>query len=72
MESTLCPLCSSAEEDIQHLLFGCNMAVDIFRRLCRWWKLDWQSVGSFLDGIRGSLRSIFRPKLKLYWKEFLL
>ncbi|GJX19405.1 RNA-directed DNA polymerase, eukaryota [Tanacetum coccineum] len=49
MESTLCPLCSSAEEDIQHLLFGCNMAVDIFRRLCRWWKLDWQSVGSFLE-----------------------
>ncbi|GJY58674.1 RNA-directed DNA polymerase, eukaryota [Tanacetum coccineum] len=49
VDSISCPLCSSSEEDIHHLLFGCDMAKNIFRRLCHWWELDWQALGSFLE-----------------------
>lgn len=49
VDSISCPLCSASEEDIHHLLFGCDMAKNIFRRLCRWWELDWQALGSFLE-----------------------
>ncbi|GKD65333.1 hypothetical protein Tco_1307441, partial [Tanacetum coccineum] len=49
VESSSCPLCSSSEEDIHHVLFGCGLAESIFRRICRWWELDWQVLVSFSD-----------------------
>ncbi|GJR05120.1 RNA-directed DNA polymerase, eukaryota [Tanacetum coccineum] len=49
LESSSCPLCSSSEEDIHHVLFGCGLAESIFRRICRWWELDWQVLVSFSD-----------------------
>lgn len=49
LESYSCPLCSAAEEDINHILFGCDLAHSIFRRICRWWDLDWQVLVNFSD-----------------------
>nr|GEY93624.1 protein chromatin remodeling 4-like isoform X1 [Tanacetum cinerariifolium] len=49
LESSLYPLCLSSEENIHHVLFGCGLAENIFRRICRWWELDWQALGSFSD-----------------------
>nr|GEY65370.1 RNA-directed DNA polymerase, eukaryota [Tanacetum cinerariifolium] len=37
------------EENIHHVLFGCGLAENIFRRICRWWELDWQALESFSD-----------------------
>nr|GEU97638.1 RNA-directed DNA polymerase, eukaryota [Tanacetum cinerariifolium] len=41
LESTNCPLCRSCEEDIHHVLFRCDVAWTVFRRVCHWWDLDW-------------------------------
>ncbi|GJY93814.1 RNA-directed DNA polymerase, eukaryota [Tanacetum coccineum] len=49
LESSSCPLCSSSEEDIHHVLFGCGLAESIFHRICRWWELDWHVFVSFSD-----------------------
>nr|GEV54221.1 RNA-directed DNA polymerase, eukaryota [Tanacetum cinerariifolium] len=49
LESSSCPLCLSSEENIHHVLFGCGLAESIFRRICRWWELDWQALESFSD-----------------------
>nr|GEX65325.1 RNA-directed DNA polymerase, eukaryota [Tanacetum cinerariifolium] len=38
-----------SEENIHHVLFGCDLAENIFRRICRWWELDWQALESFSD-----------------------
>nr|GEU66066.1 RNA-directed DNA polymerase, eukaryota [Tanacetum cinerariifolium] len=35
LESSLCPLCLSSEENIHHVLFGCGLAESIFRRICQ-------------------------------------
>nr|GEY21287.1 RNA-directed DNA polymerase, eukaryota [Tanacetum cinerariifolium] len=49
LESSSCPLCLSSDENIHHVLFGCGLAESIFRRICRWWELDWQALESFSD-----------------------
>nr|GEY27011.1 RNA-directed DNA polymerase, eukaryota [Tanacetum cinerariifolium] len=49
LESSSCPLCLSMEENIHQVLFGCGLAESIFRRICRWWELDWQALESFSD-----------------------
>nr|GFB69712.1 RNA-directed DNA polymerase, eukaryota [Tanacetum cinerariifolium] len=49
LESSSCPLCLSSEENIHYILFGYGLAENIFRRICRWWELDWQALESFSD-----------------------
>nr|GEV78270.1 RNA-directed DNA polymerase, eukaryota [Tanacetum cinerariifolium] len=40
LDSSLCPLCGVVPEDIHHVLFLCDTAKLVFRRICRWWDLD--------------------------------
>nr|GEY98581.1 RNA-directed DNA polymerase, eukaryota [Tanacetum cinerariifolium] len=49
LETSMCPLCHSEEEDIIHVLFRCDLAKTIARRLCRWWDIDWLDFNSFSD-----------------------
>ncbi|GJW95508.1 RNA-directed DNA polymerase, eukaryota [Tanacetum coccineum] len=49
LDSVTCPLCHAFVEDIQHVLFRCDIAKRIFRRICRWWDLVWQDLLSFSD-----------------------
>nr|GEZ13170.1 RNA-directed DNA polymerase, eukaryota, reverse transcriptase zinc-binding domain protein [Tanacetum cinerariifolium] len=49
LELSSSPLCLSSEKNIHHVLFGCGLAENIFRRICRWWELDWQALESFSD-----------------------
>ncbi|GKA61618.1 RNA-directed DNA polymerase, eukaryota, reverse transcriptase zinc-binding domain protein [Tanacetum coccineum] len=49
LESTICPVCKHAVEDIKHILFRCDLARSVLRRVCRWWGLDQQDWSSFLD-----------------------
>ncbi|GJT07206.1 RNA-directed DNA polymerase, eukaryota [Tanacetum coccineum] len=67
LESYSCPLCSAAEEDINHILFGCDLAHSIFRRICRWWDLNWQVLVNFSEW------SLFLAiRLRESWKVKLL
>nr|GEY49188.1 RNA-directed DNA polymerase, eukaryota [Tanacetum cinerariifolium] len=49
LDSSLCPLCGLVPEDIHHVLFRCDTAKLLFRRICRWWDLDWHDLLSFSD-----------------------
>ncbi|GJU87466.1 RNA-directed DNA polymerase, eukaryota [Tanacetum coccineum] len=49
LESIICPVCKHAVEDIKHILFRCDLARSVLRRVCRWWGLDQQDWSSFLD-----------------------
>nr|GEV35191.1 berberine bridge enzyme-like 13 [Tanacetum cinerariifolium] len=49
LDSYLCPLCDLVPEDIHHVLFRCDTAKLVFRRICRWWDLDWHDLLSFSD-----------------------
>ncbi|GJZ47587.1 RNA-directed DNA polymerase, eukaryota [Tanacetum coccineum] len=49
LESSLCPMCGLLPEDIHHVIFRCEIAQAIFRKICRWWDLDWYDLHSFSD-----------------------
>nr|GEU58809.1 RNA-directed DNA polymerase, eukaryota [Tanacetum cinerariifolium] len=49
LDSVNCPFCNTDEEDIHHVLFRCEVATAVMRRVCRWWTLDWQPWSSFSD-----------------------
>ncbi|GJU52720.1 RNA-directed DNA polymerase, eukaryota [Tanacetum coccineum] len=40
LPSLACPLCDHVLEDSSHLFFGCSVAKDIQKLICRWWNLD--------------------------------
>nr|GEV12432.1 hypothetical protein [Tanacetum cinerariifolium] len=42
-----CPICCEALENLDHLLFCCDLAKDIARSICNWWGLVWNSVDSY-------------------------
>ncbi|GJT61775.1 RNA-directed DNA polymerase, eukaryota [Tanacetum coccineum] len=49
IESSICPVCFSYEEDINHILFRCDLAQLVLRRICRWWDLDSNGWSSFQE-----------------------
>nr|GEW04786.1 RNA-directed DNA polymerase, eukaryota [Tanacetum cinerariifolium] len=49
LDSSLCSMCGLVPEDIHHVLFRCDTAKLVFRRICRWWDLDWHDLLSFSD-----------------------
>ncbi|GKD64948.1 RNA-directed DNA polymerase, eukaryota, partial [Tanacetum coccineum] len=64
IESSLCPVCGLLPEDISHILFKCDLAVSICRRICHWWNINWIEVNFFVDwtGWFSSIR--FPSKIK--------
>nr|GEV06275.1 hypothetical protein [Tanacetum cinerariifolium] len=42
-----CPICCEALENLDHLLFCCDLAKDIARSICNWWGLVWNPVDSY-------------------------
>ncbi|GJU50335.1 RNA-directed DNA polymerase, eukaryota, partial [Tanacetum coccineum] len=59
-----CPLCDHELEDSSHLFFGCPIAKDVQKLVCRWWNLDVHPYESY-DGWLSWFKSIrFRSKTK--------
>ncbi|GKE25097.1 RNA-directed DNA polymerase, eukaryota, partial [Tanacetum coccineum] len=40
LDSILCPLCDADVEDVYHVMFRCDMALSVLRKICWWWELD--------------------------------
>ncbi|GJY28424.1 RNA-directed DNA polymerase, eukaryota [Tanacetum coccineum] len=49
LPSLACPLCDHVLEDSSHLFFGCSVAKDIEKLICRWWNLDVHPYESYDD-----------------------
>ncbi|GJU50064.1 RNA-directed DNA polymerase, eukaryota [Tanacetum coccineum] len=45
--SILCPVCGNVTESSSHLFFDCLVAKDNFRKICRWWEVDFVEVHTF-------------------------
>ncbi|GJS77770.1 RNA-directed DNA polymerase, eukaryota [Tanacetum coccineum] len=60
-------LCLVVSEDLDHLLFGCNMASDIARSICKWWNLVWSPFGSYSSWLSWfkDIRMHSNPKMVL-------
>ncbi|GKB50563.1 RNA-directed DNA polymerase, eukaryota [Tanacetum coccineum] len=49
VDSCVCPICSSGEDEINHILFRCDLAQQVLRRICRWWELDPSDWNTFQE-----------------------
>ncbi|GJU48909.1 hypothetical protein Tco_1218464 [Tanacetum coccineum] len=73
--SPMCPVCNLSNEDVSHILFCCDLASLMSRRICRWWNSDWQQVISYpewfswLKSIRmeAKLKSILEGVFYISW-----
>ncbi|GKC66657.1 RNA-directed DNA polymerase, eukaryota [Tanacetum coccineum] len=64
VSNVACPLCDHELEDSSHLFFGCPIAKDVQKLVCRWWNLDVQPYESY-DGWLSWFKSIrFGSKTK--------
>ncbi|GKA00988.1 RNA-directed DNA polymerase, eukaryota, reverse transcriptase zinc-binding domain protein, partial [Tanacetum coccineum] len=76
--SILCPVCGSVTESSSHLFFDCLVAKDNFRKICRWWEVDFMEVHTFDEWVSWivNLRIPIKHKRLLEgwikWKDFLL
>ncbi|GJU34218.1 RNA-directed DNA polymerase, eukaryota [Tanacetum coccineum] len=46
---TLCPICHVVVESTDHLLFSCDMARQLMRKVARWWEVEFHDAHSYGD-----------------------
>nr|GEX31976.1 RNA-directed DNA polymerase, eukaryota [Tanacetum cinerariifolium] len=49
IDSSLCPVCRSVQEDSNHLFFLCDLGKSISQRICRWWNIQWVEVSTYAE-----------------------
>nr|GEW11214.1 RNA-directed DNA polymerase, eukaryota [Tanacetum cinerariifolium] len=47
INSILCPICEREVESVSHVFFSCYVAKDNFKKVCRWWNVDFAEVSSY-------------------------
>nr|GFD42168.1 RNA-directed DNA polymerase, eukaryota [Tanacetum cinerariifolium] len=47
--SCVCPIWSTGEDEINHILFQCDLAHQVLPRICRWWELDLSDWNTFQE-----------------------
>nr|GEY12572.1 hypothetical protein [Tanacetum cinerariifolium] len=47
INSILCPICERDVESVSHIFFSCYVAKDNFKKVCRWWIMDFAEVSSY-------------------------
>ncbi|GJX12486.1 RNA-directed DNA polymerase, eukaryota [Tanacetum coccineum] len=45
--SILCPNCYVAVESAAHILFSCDMACELLRKVTRWWEVEFHNIHSY-------------------------
>ena len=75
LPSLLCPVCEAAEEDVSHILFRCDLALSLLKKVCRWWDFepyvwtsfqDWQSWFSSIR-LSSKLKSLLEGVFLVTW-----
>ncbi|GJS57557.1 RNA-directed DNA polymerase, eukaryota, partial [Tanacetum coccineum] len=49
--SILCPICDCEVEYVSHVFFKCHVANDIFKKICRWWNVEFVDIKTYDDWI---------------------
>nr|GEZ88226.1 hypothetical protein [Tanacetum cinerariifolium] len=67
IDSSLCSVCSSVQEDSNHLFCLCDLGKSISQRIFRWWNIQWVKVSTYAEWYSWfiSIRSPAKLKLML-------
>nr|GEZ97968.1 RNA-directed DNA polymerase, eukaryota [Tanacetum cinerariifolium] len=71
VDSCVCPICSSGEDEINHILFRCDLAQQVLRRICRWWELDPSDWNTFQECFFVAWWNIWRIRNRIIFEGVL-
>ncbi|XP_071718182.1 uncharacterized protein [Rutidosis leptorrhynchoides] len=57
LDSVLCPICKAVQETVNHILFECSVAKDVWLRVSRWWNTSLSLNSSLDDSFLGRINS---------------
>ncbi|GJR41802.1 RNA-directed DNA polymerase, eukaryota [Tanacetum coccineum] len=60
----MCPICNSSVESSDHLFFSCKLAKDLFKKVTRWWELEYVDIHSYGDWLEWLKSLKFQNRLK--------
>ncbi|GJW28108.1 RNA-directed DNA polymerase, eukaryota [Tanacetum coccineum] len=65
--SSSCLICNVSDEDLAHLLFRCDLAIEVTRLVYRWWNLVWIPLDSYISWLSWikALRMNSRSKMDM-------
>nr|GEZ18318.1 RNA-directed DNA polymerase, eukaryota, reverse transcriptase zinc-binding domain protein [Tanacetum cinerariifolium] len=64
INSILCPICEREVESVSHVFFSCYIAKDNFKKVCRWWNVDFAEVSSYDEWL------LWIPSLRIHGSSF--
>lgn len=64
VNTILCPICNCVVESSSHIFFACYVARDTFRKICRWWNVDFSEVCSYEDWLHWMVNTRIPAKHK--------
>nr|GEY82698.1 RNA-directed DNA polymerase, eukaryota, reverse transcriptase zinc-binding domain protein [Tanacetum cinerariifolium] len=60
----MCHICNSSVESSDHLFFSCKLAKDLFKKVTRWWELEYVDIHSYGDWLEWIKSLKFPNRLK--------
>lgn len=61
LNSLLCPVCGFTTETINHVLFDCPAAIEVWKFIERWWSISFPAVKS-LESMLNGVNSTYKDK----------
>ncbi|XP_071741049.1 uncharacterized protein [Rutidosis leptorrhynchoides] len=67
LNSARCPICDNDIETVEHILFSCQVAKDIWSKVLRWWGYN-SSIFGFSDIFCGTFGNLAYDNKKAFWQ----
>ncbi|GJZ68508.1 RNA-directed DNA polymerase, eukaryota, reverse transcriptase zinc-binding domain protein [Tanacetum coccineum] len=65
IDSILCPICDRGVESTRHIFFSCCLVIQIARKICSWWDIEYSDVNSFTEWINWMASLRLQSKVKM-------
>ncbi|XP_071740621.1 uncharacterized protein [Rutidosis leptorrhynchoides] len=67
LHSVRCPVCDGGIESVEHILFSCQFAQDVWLKVLNWWGYN-TSIFGFDDIFNGTFGSLATDNKKFLWQ----
>ncbi|XP_071727551.1 uncharacterized protein [Rutidosis leptorrhynchoides] len=68
LDSLLCPLCNDVVESVDHAIYSCKLAQEIWVGIYKWWDLPLPSGSNIEDAIKGGLSIGLNASQRKTWQ----
>ncbi|XP_071704008.1 uncharacterized protein [Rutidosis leptorrhynchoides] len=68
LDSLLCLICNDAVKSVDHAIYSCKSAQEVWIGILKWWNLPLQSGITLDEMIKGSNALVSVPRIKRIWQ----